>query len=225
MRGDGIDAKPMRLRSGAELRLTGAGGGAAAVVCVDGGQGGEVEGTWSATLEWLVRRLAPRFPHLEFGEVRYRVKSWKRLEWCVEDAYAAIDAVGAPRTVLLGFSMGGAVAARAADEPSVETVIGLAPWFPDRVPLDALAGKRLRVLHGSLDRSLPGIPGVSPASSRRGFERARALGADGEYTLIPGAVHGVALRAHWGRPLPLPRAAAWARLVADELARFQPSTG
>jgi pimeloyl-ACP methyl ester carboxylesterase len=225
MRGDGIDAKPMRLRSGAELRLTGAGGGAAAVVCVDGGQGGEVEGTWSATLEWLVRRLAPRFPHLAFGEVRYRVKSWKRLEWCVEDAYAAIDAVGAPRTVLLGFSMGGAVAARAADEPSVETVIGLAPWFPDRVPLDALAGKRLRVLHGSLDRSLPGIPGVSPASSLRGLERARALGADGEYTLIPGAVHGVALRAHWGRPLPLPRAAAWARLVADELARFQPSTG
>ena len=226
MPGDMIDAtKPMRLRSGAELRLTGPGSGAAAVVCVNGGQGGEVDGTWSATLEWLVRRLAPRFPQLAFGEVRYRVKSWQRLDWCVEDAYAAIDALGARRTLLLGFSMGGAVAARAADEPSVETVIGLAPWFPDRLPLDALAGKRLRVLHGSLDRSLPGIPGVSPASSRRGFERARALGADGEYTLIPGAVHGVALRAHWGRPVPLPRAAVWARLVADELAHFQPSTG
>jgi pimeloyl-ACP methyl ester carboxylesterase len=225
MPGDVSDAsKLLRLRTGAELRLTGPAGADAAVVCVNGGQGGEVEGTWSASLEWLVRRVAPIFPELAFGEVRYRVKSWRRLDWCVEDAYAAIDAVGARRALLLGFSMGGAVAARAADEPSVETVLGLAPWLPDRLPLDALEGKRLRVLHGSLDRSLPAIPGVSPARSRRGFERARALGADGEYTLIPGAVHGVALRPNRGRPVPLPRAAAWARLVAGELSRFQTST-
>jgi dienelactone hydrolase len=123
--------------------------------------------------------------------------------------------------LLLGFSMGGAVAARAAGEASVETVVGLAPWFPERISLDPLRGRRLAVLHGSLDRGLPGIPGVSPASSRRGFERARALGAEGEYTLIPGALHGIALRAHWGRALPLPRAHTWARLVASELARFQ----
>ena len=67
----------------------------AAVVCVNGGQGGEVEGTWSASLEWLVARLAPHFPELAFGEVRYRIKSWKQLDWCVEDARAAIDALGA----------------------------------------------------------------------------------------------------------------------------------
>jgi pimeloyl-ACP methyl ester carboxylesterase len=210
-----------RLRSGAELRVTGPADAAAAVVCVNGGQGSEVEGTWSASLEWLARRLAPRFPSLAFGEVRYRIKSWKRLDWCVEDARAAIDALGAQRTLLLGFSMGGAVGVQAAEAPSVETVLGLAPWFPDRLSLEALRGRRLRVLHGSLDRWLPGVPGVSPASSRRGFERARALGVEGEYTLIPGAVHGVALRAHWGRALPLPRAGTWARLVADELVLFQ----
>ena len=191
---------------------------------MNGGQGSEVEGTWSASLEWLVRRLAPRFPSLAFGEVRYRIKSWKRLDWCVADARAAIDALGAPRTLLLGFSMGGAVAVQAAEDPTVMTVLGLAPWFPDRLSLEPLRGRRLRVLHGSLDRWLPGIPGVSPASSRRGFERARALGADGDYTLIPGAIHGVALRAHWGRAVPLPRAGTWACLVADELALFQ-STG
>jgi pimeloyl-ACP methyl ester carboxylesterase len=210
-----------QLRSGAKLRVTGPPDAAAAVVCVDGGQGREVEGTWSASLEWLVRRLAPRFPSLAFGEVRYRIKSWKRLDWCVEDARSAIDAFGAQRTLLLGFSMGGAVAVQAAEAPSVETVLGLAPWFPDRLSLEPLRGRRLRVLHGSLDRWLPGIPGVSPASSRRGFERARTLGVEGEYSLIPGAVHGVALRAHWGRAVPLPRAGAWARLVADELALFQ----
>lgn len=208
----------VRLSTGAELRRTGE--GAAAVVCVNGGQAGEAEGTWSASLEWLVRRLAPRFRQLAFGEVRYRVKSWRRLEACVEDARAAVHALGAERTLLLGFSMGGAVAISAADEPAVERVLGLAPWIPERLSLEPLRGKRLDVLHGSLDRRLPGIPGVSPASSRHGFERARALGAAGTYELIPGALHGIALRAHRGRPVPLPRAAAWERRVAAQLAAF-----
>jgi pimeloyl-ACP methyl ester carboxylesterase len=218
---DDVSDAPIQLSTGAELRASGPSHAGAAVVCVNGGQASEVEGTWSATLEWLVRRLAPRLPGLRFGEVRYRVKSWKQLERCAEDARAAIDELGAPRTLVLGFSMGGAVAARVADEPSVETVLGLAPWFPDRLSLEPLRGRRLRVLHGSLDRWLPGVPGVSPALSRRGFDRALALGAKGEYTLIPGAVHGVALRAHWGRPVPLPRARTWERLVAEELERFQ----
>ena len=118
-----------RLASGAELRLTGP-TDRAAVVCMNGGQRAEVEGTWSASLEWLVRRLAPRFPELGFAEVRYRVKSWKRLDLCVEDARAAIRETGAPRTLILGFSMGGAVGISAADEPTVEAVLGLAPWIP-----------------------------------------------------------------------------------------------
>jgi pimeloyl-ACP methyl ester carboxylesterase len=198
------------------MRLTGE--GATGVVCVNGGQAGEVRGTWSASLEWLVERLAPQFPELLFAEVRYRVKSWRRLEACVEDARAAVRALDEQRTVLVGFSMGGAVAISAADEPSVERVLGLAPWIPDRLSLEPLRGKRLDVLHGSLDRWLPGIPGVSPASSRDGFDRARALGVAGRYELIPGALHGIALRAHWGRPVPLPRARAWERRVAAQLA-------
>jgi pimeloyl-ACP methyl ester carboxylesterase len=209
------------LRSGAELRIRGPTKAQLGVVCVNGGQAREVEGTWSASLEWLVRRLAPRFPQLTFGEVKYRIKSWNRLDWCIEDTLAAIEELGAPRTLLLGFSMGGAVGARAAGEASVEAVVGLAPWFPERISLDLLRGRRLAVLHGSLDRGLPGVPGVSPESSRRGFERARALGAEGEYTLIPGALHGIALRAPWGQTLPLPRAYRWTELVASELTRFQ----
>ena len=152
-------------------------------MCVNGGQGGEVEGTWSASIEWLVQTLTPQCPGL-------------------------------------GFSMGGTVAIRAADEPTVESIIGLAPWIPSRLPLDAVAGKRLVVLHGLLDRWLPGVPGVSPTVSRRGFDRALAAGAHGTYTLIPGALHGIALRAHWGRPIRLPRARRWAELVAEELLSF-----
>src|SRR6476619_2398190 len=149
----------VRLATGAELRVTGS-VGERAVVCVNGGQQREVEGTWSASVEWLVRQLTPRLPELAFAEVRYRVKSWRRLESCVEDARAAIRAAGAHRTLLLGFSMGGAVAISAADEPSVEQVLGLAPWIPDRLAPDPLRGRRLDVLHGSLDSWLPGIPGV-----------------------------------------------------------------
>lgn len=209
-----------QLATGAEMRITGPTTDMA-VVCVNGGQATEVEGTWSATLEWLVRRLARRFPRLGFAEVKYRIKSWRRLELCVEDARAAVAGVGAPRILLVGFSMGGAVAVQAADAPAVEGVVGLAPWIPDRVPLDAMSGRRLAVIHGGLDRGLPGTPGVSPDSSRRAFERAVAAGIEASYTLIPGGIHGVAVRAHRGRPIPLPRARRWVELVSAELARFE----
>ncbi len=209
----------MVLETGAELRVTN-GLHERMVVCVNGGQGGEADGTWSASLEWLVRRLAPRFPEFGFAEVRYRIKSWKRLDWCIEDARAAVREARAERTLLLAFSMGGAVAIGSADEPTVERVVGLAPWIPDRLDVSKLRGKRLDVLHGSLDGWLPGIPGVSPASSRRGYERALAAGAAGSYTLIPGALHAMALRALRSRPLPLPRAHRWAELIAEQLVSF-----
>jgi len=209
----------VRLATGAEARRTN-GARERMVVCVNGGQSREVSGTWSASLEWLVGRLAPRFPGLGFLELRYRVKSWRRLELCIEDARAAIAAAGGERTLLVGFSMGGAVAISSAGEPGVVGVLGLAPWIPERLELSPLEGRRLDVLHGSLDRWLPGIPGVSSASSRRGFDRARALGVEGSYTLIPGGVHGLALRIPGGAVVALPRAAAWARLAAAQLERF-----
>lgn len=209
----------MRLSTGAELRITGP-VDECAVVCVNGGQSREVEGTWSASVEWLVNELAPRLPELGFAEVRYRVKSWRRLESCVEDARAAVDEVGAPRVLLLGFSMGGAVSVAVADEPAVEEVVGLAPWIPDQLDVTSLRRKRLAVFHGGLDRWLPGVPGVSPSHSRKGYERARERGAEGRYVLIPGALHGIALRAPWGKLVALPKADRWAGLVEEELRRF-----
>jgi dienelactone hydrolase len=198
--------------------------GGRAVVCVNGGQGGEVAGTWSATLEWLVRKLAPDFPDLAFLEVCYRVKSWKRLQECVEDCRAAIElavGAGAPACALVGFSMGGAVAIAAAADPSVTMVIGLAPWIPDRLDVSALDGKRLAVVHGSLDRWLPGIPGVSPRSSLRGFERIRRRGVAGSHTIVSGGLHGLAIRSPRGHLVRLPRAGRWAGLVSAELEHFR----
>jgi dienelactone hydrolase len=201
------------------MRVTGV-FGSGAVVCVGGGQHREVDGTWSASLEWLVERLAPRLPELGFAEVRYRVKSWRRLESCVDDARAAIQAIDPARVALLGFSMGGAVAIAVAQEPQVDEVIGLAPWIPDQLDVSTLRGKRLTVVHGSLDRWFPGIPGVPATSSRKGFDRARERGASGRYVLVPGAVHGMAIRAPWGKLVPLPKADRWVDVVEEELRRF-----
>lgn len=213
----------MKLSTGAELRVTGS-VAERAVVCLNGGRSREVEGTWSASVEWLVRRLAPRLPELGFAEVRYRIKSWRRLEWCVDDARAAVGELGSPRVVLLGFSMGGAVSIATADDSSVEEVVGLAPWIPDQLDVATLRGKRLTVFHGALDRWLPGIPGVSASHSRAGFDRALERGAEGRYVLIPGAFHGVAVRAPWGQLLALPKAERWAELVEAELLRFAATT-
>jgi dienelactone hydrolase len=209
----------LKLATGAEMRVTGI-FRSGAVVCVGGGQHREVNGTWSASLEWLVEQLAPRLPELGFTEVRYRVKSWRRLESCVDDARAAIREIGPTRVALLGFSMGGAVAIAVAREPHVDEVIGLAPWIPDQLDVSTLRGKRLTVVHGSLDRWFPGIPGVPATSSRKGFDRARERGASGRYVLVPGAVHGMAIRAPWGKLVPLPKADRWVDVVEEELRRF-----
>ena len=214
---------PFALASGAEARVSNT-GASLGVVCVNGGQGRAAPGTWSATLEWLVDRLAPRFPDIAFSEVRYRVRSWKHLPSCIEDARAALDAVvadGARRCALLGFSMGGAVALGVAAHPAVTTVIGLAPWLPRQLPVDGLHGRRLAVRHGALDRYLPGVPGVHPQSSRDGTARARAIGVETDYALIPGSLHAVALRAPWGAPVALPQSAAWLAFVAAEVERFR----
>ena len=74
------------------MRVTGS-VGECAVVCVNGGQHREMEGTWSPSVEWLVEQLEPKLPELAFAEVRYRVKSWRRLESCVPTTLACSDSV------------------------------------------------------------------------------------------------------------------------------------
>jgi acetyl esterase/lipase len=213
----------VHLPTGADARLTNP-GERRAVVCVNGGTAREVAGTWSATLEWVVRRLAPDFPWLTFVEVRYRVKSWKQLPSCIEDCRAALEAAvegGAEEIALLGFSMGGAVSIAAADNPRVTTVIGLAPWIPDELDVGGLDGRRLAIVHGSFDRPVLGIPGVSPRSSMRGFRRIRARDVEATYSIVPGGLHGLALRRRGGGLVALPRADRWTTLISAELHRFE----
>jgi dienelactone hydrolase len=180
-------------------------------ICLGGGVAAAVPGVWNASLEWLADRLAPRHPELGFLEVRYRIRSWRNMGPCVEDAAAALDAAasaGAREVVLIGFSMGGAVAVTVAAHPLVTQVIGLAPWLSDRLDVSPLRGRHLDVLHGSLDRWFPGVPGVPASLSQRGVERAAALGVPTSYRLVRGGVHGIAARTRFGLTR-FPRAREW----------------
>jgi dienelactone hydrolase len=210
--------RTLALATGADARVRNEDAPRAAIL-VNGGTGRRVPGTWSATSEWLATRLAPRFPDVAFVEVRYRTKSWHELPSCFEDAEAALDLVERP-AILVGFSMGGAVAVGAAEHRNAGPILGLAPWLPTELDLTALGGRTFDVVHGSWDRWLPGIPGVSPGHSRAGFERALALGAAGTYTLIPRGLHGVAVRARNGRLVTLPGAKRWLEPVSGSIAAF-----
>jgi hypothetical protein len=109
---------------------------------------------------------------------------------------------------------------RLAATEGVAGVLGLAPWLPAELTLDGLRGKRLDVVHGSWDGHLPGIPGVSPAHSRAGWERARRLGVPGTYMVIPRGLHGCAVRSRRGGLLRLPRWHAWVAATASRLAEL-----
>jgi pimeloyl-ACP methyl ester carboxylesterase len=210
------------LATGAEARWTGT-PGRRAVVCVNGGTAAELPGTWSASVEWLVHRLSRRFPELGFLEVRYRIKSWQRLDLCVEDGAAAIEAAratGVEELALLGFSMGGAVAVRNAASAGVELVAGVNPWLPPQLELEPLRGRRLAIVHGALDAPLPLIPGVKPSMSLAAAERARALDIPVERRVVPLAFHAVALRRRDGGLLALPGSGRYEEFVGAQLERF-----
>jgi pimeloyl-ACP methyl ester carboxylesterase len=159
---------------------------------------------FSPSISWLLQRLARELPAFAYAELRYRDRSWRAFGECVDDAREALAALPpATPLVLLGFSMGGGIAISVAGDPRVR-------------------GKRLAVVHGSRDRSLPFIPGVPPAHSRRMLERARAAGARTSYATIDGAIHAIAMRGPLGL-LPLRHAAAWKAAVAEALTQMADS--
>lgn len=182
------------------------------LLAVSGGTRATVPGDWSSGYRWLLPRLARRLPDLRFAWLRYRVKSWMDLRGPIEDVAAALDQIGArapqARLVLLGFSMGGASSLANAGREEVAGLVGLAPWLPRQIPVEALQGKRLEVIHGSLDAGVPFVPGVHPSTSRAAVDRARAAGVDAHWHELPGGFHGWAIRP-FGVTVLLPKAGAW----------------
>lgn len=150
------------------------------------------------------------------GQVRYRRRGWNGDQADpVRDASRALDRLrelfGDVPVVLLGHSMGGRAALRAAGAGQVRGVVALAPWCPPDEPVTHLRGKDVLVLHGGRDRVTD--PGAAAVCVRR----ARAAGARAGMLLIEGGDHAM-LRHHgfWHRTA----ASAVAHLVAPETTRF-----
>ncbi|WP_217361658.1 alpha/beta fold hydrolase [Aeromicrobium stalagmiti] len=144
--------------------------------------------------------------HLSMTLLQYRMRGWNGSHdpAPVRDARWALDQVTAQHpglpVVLVGHSMGGRTACRVADDPRVVGVVALAPWLPEGEPNGAVAGRHLRVLHGSRDNW------TSAFWSRSYVERSRPIAASATWESLPGAGHFM-----FRRP------SVWRRFVEDSV--------
>ncbi len=156
---------------------------------------------------WAIRRRNRR---VAVARLRYRRRGWNGAAADpladVRDALARLDArrPGLP-VVLVGHSMGGRAALRAAGDPHVLGVVALAPWIPPEDPVDQLAGRDVVVLHGTDDDR------TSPGNSARFAERIAGVARSVHSETIPGGDHAM-----------LRHARRWHRLTADAVATMLP---
>ncbi|MEE1928644.1 alpha/beta fold hydrolase [Streptomyces sp. TRM 70351] len=134
-------------------------------------------------------RLRPVVAH-----VRYRHRGWNgeradALQDAEEALRALLAAIGEVPVVLVGHSMGGRAALRAAAHPAVRGVVGLAPWCPPGEPVAHLAGKRLVLLHDRDD----GV--TDPHGTWALLDRARDAGAGACGVVLAGSDHAMLRRA------------------------------
>jgi alpha-beta hydrolase superfamily lysophospholipase len=113
--------------------------------------------------------------------LRYRVRGWNGesadpladTRWALEE----LDRKhGGVPCVLVGNSLGGRAAFRAAGAPHVVGVAGIAPWLPEGEPVDQLTGREALILHGDKDRSEAGAEKsleFASAGGHRARNRAR----------------------------------------------------
>jgi len=138
-------------------------------------------------------RHAGRRAGLAAWLVHYRYRGWNGADASpVPDAGWALDEVrrrhGQVPVVLLGHSMGGRTALRAAGDPSVRGVLALAPWLSREEPVAQLAGRRILIAHGTRDHV------TSPRASRAYAERAQAVTSQVSFVPVTGDTHAMLLR-------------------------------
>jgi pimeloyl-ACP methyl ester carboxylesterase len=110
--------------------------------------------------------------------LRYRYRGWNgaAADTLVDTRWALAEIRrrhGGVPVALVGNSLGGRAAFHAAGDPSVCSVVGVAPWLPEGDPVDQLAGRRALIVHGDRDRGE-----ASAARSLAYARRARAVVPD-----------------------------------------------
>ncbi|WP_258805380.1 alpha/beta hydrolase [Pseudarthrobacter sp. NS4] len=125
---------------------------------------------------------------LAVWSLRNSVRGWNGPDMSpLQDARWALRQIevqhpGVP-VFLVGHSMGGLTAVCAADNPRVEAVVALAPWLSPQTPVSGVAGKKVLVVHGTMDRWTS--PSQSLAFARRASEEAASM----QYVALKGAGH------------------------------------
>ena len=111
---------------------------------------------------WMMSQIAPRLNDagVSVWLLRYRLRGWNAhvveppapvadARWALEEVRRVL---GRLPVVLLGHSMGARTAVAVADDPAVTGVVALAPWLPEREPVESLAGRHFAAAHGRRDR-------------------------------------------------------------------------
>jgi pimeloyl-ACP methyl ester carboxylesterase len=91
--------------------------------------------------------------------LRYRYRGWNdsggaspgALPAPVEALESIKQRLGPVPVILVGHSLGGRTAVRAAQYPTVSAVVALAPWLPEDEPVEPLRGRRVLIAHGRQD--------------------------------------------------------------------------
>ncbi|MGX1274319.1 alpha/beta hydrolase [Streptomyces phaeoluteigriseus] len=142
----------------------------------------------------VVRAVAAAVPDDDvlLGAVRYRVRGWNQGDADpLRDARRALAEltrlVGDVPVVLVGHSMGGRAALRAAAAPQVRSVVALAPWCPAGEPVAHLRDKGVVVVHGDRDRV------TDPHASATFVRRAGLAGARARFLPVAGGDHAMLL--------------------------------
>lgn len=125
--------------------------------------------------------------------VRYRFRGWNGEQMSpVADTRWALDEVrrrhGDVPVVLVGHSMGGRTAMRAADDASVRAALGLAPWLPDGEPVEHVRDRVVLIAHGNIDTV------TSPRAARRFARRAEPVAAKVGFMTVCGDMHAMVFR-------------------------------
>jgi len=125
--------------------------------------------------------------------VKYRVRGWNGPEMSpVHDARWALREVrrqhGPVPVALVGHSMGGRTAVNVLDDPSVVSLVALAPWLPVESGEPA-AGRKVLVAHGTRDTW------TSATQAKRWVERARDAGAEARFVGVRRSGHFLLRRA------------------------------
>ncbi len=148
----------------------------------------------------LTRLGGPR--GVAVARLRFRVRGWNGTDRSpVADARWALAELerrfpGLP-IGLVGHSMGGRTSIYAADQPSVRSVVLLAPWIEAGDPVETMTGRRVLILHGTDDHT------TDPARSAAYAERARRIAEQVTFVEVRGGRHAM-----------LRRAALWQDLAA-----------